>query len=419
MIKENIFYEKEDRSLSIINGDIDINNYFNNDIKSKTIEKNNLPTTWMNIDLYQLEKNYKKISKKVGYDVGIISVLKADAYGHGLLPIAKILEKLKTDKIAIGSLDEAVVLRKNKIKTPIILLYPPLYDQFSMLLDLNVEITISNYKSIALLNKIAKDKNKIAKIHIQINTGLNRYGVNINEALKLISNTSKLNFIKIESLWTHFTDAEDKKLTEIQFDNFLKILKEISLNKIKISSIHCANSSSVINFKKSYNKKIFNDILPGVKVFVRPGCLIYGTIQDKKGKLFNIPIISSLVTHITDINYINKGETVGYFKKYLAKQKLRIATIPVGWGNTGYLSEKAIVSLNNKYTNKIGLISSSNFAINITNIKKCDLGTRVFLIKNDDKKISLLRVSKDNNKFLNYFTSLLGSKIRKVYFKKL
>ena len=418
MIKENIFYEKEDGSLFNINGDININNYFNKNIKSKIIEKNNLPVTWMNIDLYQLEKNYKNILKKVGLNVGIISVLKANAYGHGLIPVAKMLEELRTDKIAIGSIDEAVILRKNEIKTSIVLLYPPFYNQFSIILDLDVEITINDYRSAVLLNKIAKDKNKIAKIHIQINTGLNRYGVNINEAFNLISNISnELNFIKIESLWTHFTDAEDKKLTTAQFDKFLNILKEISYSNIKISSIHCANSSAIVNFKKSYNKKIFNDILPGVKILVRPGCLIYGTLQDKEGRLFNKPIISSMITHITDINHVNKGETVGYFKKYVAKQKLKIATIPIGWGNTGYLSEKATVLLNKKYTNNIGLISSNNFAIDITNISECNLGTRVFLIRNNDKKISLSQVSENNNKFLNYFTSLLGSKIRKVYFR--
>ena len=372
----------------------------------------------MNIDLYQLEKNYKNILKKVGLNVGIISVLKANAYGHGLIPVAKMLEELRTDKIAIGSIDEAVILRKNEIKTSIVLLYPPFYNQFSIILDLDVEITINDYRSAVLLNKIAKDKNKIAKIHIQINTGLNRYGVNINEAFNLISNISnELNFIKIESLWTHFTDAEDKKLTTAQFDKFLNILKEISYSNIKISSIHCANSSAIVNFKKSYNKKIFNDILPGVKILVRPGCLIYGTLQDKEGRLFNKPIISSMITHITDINHVNKGETVGYFKKYVAKQKLKIATIPIGWGNTGYLSEKATVLLNKKYTNNIGLISSNNFAIDITNISECNLGTRVFLIRNNDKKISLSQVSENNNKFLNYFTSLLGSKIRKVYFR--
>ncbi|MFA5936958.1 MAG: alanine racemase [Candidatus Paceibacterota bacterium] len=418
MIKENIFYEREDGSIFNIEGDIDINNYFNKDIKSKIIEKNNLPITWMNIDLSQLEKNYKSILKKVGLDVGIISVLKANAYGHGLIPIAKMLEKLKTDKIAIGSIDEAVILRKNKIKTPIILLYPSFFNQFSMLLDLDVEITVNDYSSIILLNEIAKDKNKIAKIHIQINTGLNRYGVNINNAFKLISNIyNELSFIKIESLWTHFTDAEDEKLTTSQFNKFLNILKEISFSNIKIPSIHCANSSAIVNFKKSYNKKIFNNILPSIKVFVRPGCLIYGTLQDKEGRFFNKPIISSILTHITDINYVNKGEIVGYFKKYIAKKKLRIATIPIGWGNTGYLSKEATVLLNKKYANKIGLISSNNFAIDITNISRCNLETRVFLIKNNDKKISLCQVSETNNKFLNYFTSLLGSKIRKVYFK--
>ncbi|ETB64159.1 TPA: alanine racemase [Candidatus Nomurabacteria bacterium] len=417
MIKENIYYEKEDGGLFSIRGNTDINNYFNKNIKSKIIEKNNLPLTWMNINLYQLEENYKKISSEVGLNIGIISVLKANAYGHGLVPIAKILEKLGTDKIAVGSIDEAIILRENKIKTPIILLYPPFYDHFSKLLDLDVEITVSSYELMVLLNKIAKDKNKIAKVHIQINTGLNRYGVNVNKAFKLIHNTSKLSFIKIESLWTHFTDAEDKKFTAIQFDKFLHILKEVSYSKIKISSIHCANSSAIINFKKSYNKKIFNDILPGVKVFVRPGCLIYGTLQDKKGRFLNNPIISSVITHITDINYVSKGDAIGYFKKYVAKQKLKVATIPVGWGNTGYLSEKATVFLNKKHTHNLGLISSNNFAINITNINKCNLGTRVFLVKNNDKKISLNQVSKSNNKFLNYFTSLLGSKIRKVYFK--
>jgi len=416
--KKYLLYENERGDAVDISPNTYIDRYFKGNVTNQNKVLQPLPITWLEIDLSQLKKNYRKIVKHVGPGVGVISVIKANAYGHGLIPIAKTLEGLKTCKIGLASIEEVQLIKNNKIKTPTILLYPPLDTQLELLLDLNTEITMNNIKSMLLLNKLAKNKKKIAKIHIQINTGLNRYGVNTKESIKFIISASKLENIKIEGIWTHFTNTDNNKsLTKIQFNKFLKILKQVSVEKINIPYIHCANSAAISDFKESYDNNIFAKIIPSAKVLVRPGCLLYGTFKaNKKNDFFTHPIISSMISHVTDVTEVEKGSSIGYFEKYFSQKRLKIATVPVGWGNTGYICNNAIVLLNNRYSKSIGVVSSNNLSIDITSIKNCKIGTKIFLIKKYNKKISLESVSRKNNMFLNYFISSLGSKVKKVYF---
>ena len=162
--KKYLLYENERGDAVDISRNINIKRYFKGNIFDQKKVLKPLPTTWLEIDLGQLKKNYQKILKRVGPNVGVISVIKANAYGHGLIPIAKALEVLKTCKIGLASVEEIQLLKNNKIKTPTILLYPPLNTHLGLLLDLNTEITVNNLKSLLLLNKLAKNKNKIAQV---------------------------------------------------------------------------------------------------------------------------------------------------------------------------------------------------------------------------------------------------------------
>lgn len=412
-----IFYEDYNKNTIHIL-EKSIRDYFNYSLIDYSQLPVILPTTWLAINLNQLRKNYEGISHRIGSDVGIISILKADAYGHGLIPIAETLNKLQTSKIGLASIEEIKILRNRNIQTPILLLYPPLLNQLELLLDLDVEITMADYNSILLLNKLAKKRKKIIKIHVQIDTGLNRFGVKPDKAMMLIVNIAKLKNISLEGIWTHFLDAENDALfTKKQFEQFLKILKQLSDKGIKIPFIHTANSAAISNFPKSYDKKMYAKVMPDAKILVRPGCLLYGTYRSLANRCFSTPpIISSIVSHIIDIAEIQKGESVGYFRTFIANKRLRIATLPIGWGNYGYLSKDAFVMADGKYARGIGLISSNNMAIDITNNTSCRIGTKTYLVKSDDKKISLEEVAKKSGMFLNQFISSVGAKIPRSYF---
>ncbi len=386
----------------------------------KKIIKPSQSTTWMEINLTRLEQNYLSIAKHVGNDVGIISVLKSNAYGHGLNAVAQCLSNLGTEKIGLASTKEVSELRHLGIQTPLLLLYPAPQSDLIELIKNNTEITVDNLDDVLCINLLAVKLKKVVKIHIYINTGLNRYGIHPTKATEFIEKVSRLKNVFIEGLWTHYINSESNiQLSKQQFSVFLKIIKSVSEIGIKIPFIHIANSGAICNLPNSFSKEILTKHMPTAKILVRPGCLLYGTYSKIKNRnKINIkPILDSLQTRVVNISSIKKGDSIGYFQKFTASKKMTVATLPVGWGNTGYNPSFILTSLNNTYSKGVGLISSNNMAIDITKVRNVKINSNVFLLKKDDKKINTDKVAKQHGMFVNQFISMIGSKVEYVYFE--
>lgn len=384
----------------------------------KKILKPALSATWMEINLTQLEQNYLSVARHVGDGVGIISILKSNAYGHGIKSVAKCLSSLGTEKIGLASVGEVSELRCLGIKTPLLLLYPSRQSDFTELIQNNAEITIDNLDDALFLNSLAARFKKNIKIHVQIDTGLNRYGVNSTKAINLIKKISVLRNLSIEGLWTHYTNSESNtRLSKQQFFIFMNIVRSISEMGIQVPFIHTANSGAICNLPVSYNKEVVAQYMPNAKILVRPGCLLYGTYSERKNPLNTKPILDSLQTSVMAISTVEKGESVGYFQKFTASKKMSVATLPVGWGNTGYNPSPIVLSLHNKYIKGVGLISSNNMSVDVTNNPDVQINSNIFLLKDGDKKINVDRVAKRHGMFVNQFISMIGSKVEHVYFE--
>ena len=279
MNKRFLYWEDENKQLVDISDNHAAGQFLQHDKDSKVL--NNLPATWLEIDLSQLKSNYEFIKQKAGNEIGVIGVLKSDAYGHGIVPVAQTLQNHGIEKIGVGSIEELLVLRRNGIHLPVLMLYPILSYQLRTAIDLEAELTVVNQQSLEEIDFLAKKANKQVKIHLQIETGLNRFGIKDNGVVHLAKLAGSLGNISIEGISTHFADPESNEFTQRQFDKFLSILKTLSENNISIPTIHTSNSGAIMLFPKSYDINSYNTVMPNSKLFVRPGGLLYGTYAHK------------------------------------------------------------------------------------------------------------------------------------------
>lgn len=302
--------------------------------------------TYVEINLKNLKDNYNAIKKKTGVDV--IPVVKADAYGHGANVVAKTLEREGVKIFAVSSVYEAMCLRESGIKSDILILgYVPDY-HLSDVIENNITTAVYNLDYAFKLDKEAKRKGKRVKVHIKINSGMNRLGFKgEDEAVNAVKEIEKLDNIKIEGIFTHFatSDEENKEFSSRQKENYMQIVEEIEREGIKIPIKHIANSAAITDLDDTYLDA------------VRAGIVLYGiypseveSFQRKEYK----PVMS-LYSTISNIVHLKKGDFVSYGRRYEAEEDEDIAVICVGYAD-GYnrkLTNKGEVLINGKLRCKI------------------------------------------------------------------
>lgn len=232
------------------------------------------------INLTQLRKNMDIIRSKLKPNVKFMAMVKGDAYGHGLVPIAQELEKLKCDAIGVVRLSEAVALRQAKIKIPIMILAPLLPVQSPWIVEHDITVMVDNEKIISALDREAETKNKIVNVHIKVNTGLNIYGVEPSEVVRFIHMIHEKYFhIKIEGIYTHFKDSiYNKQFTIDQLIKFNKVLRDLEVLNLRPKVVHAAGSAGIIMYPESH----YN--------MVRCGLILYGLEHKPNKKLLPIGV---------------------------------------------------------------------------------------------------------------------------------
>ena len=231
-------------------------------VKGECILFKNYRPVWEEINLDNLVYNIRQIKLKVGDNKRLIGVVKANAYGHGALEVSQVLLENGVTRLAVSELDEAIELRENGIKVPIMIL-GIVPDTFLN----DVEPVVPSYEYASKLSKVAKNKWKSAKIHVAVDTGMGRIGFQTNQnSVEEICNISKLPNIEIQSLFSHFStsDEKDKTYSQEQFEKYKTFYNKLMNKKIKINMINIANSAAIMELPDTYCDS------------VRPGIIIYG-----------------------------------------------------------------------------------------------------------------------------------------------
>ena len=364
---------------------------------------------WIEINQKNLENNIQEIRKKLEKKTNIIAVVKANAYGHGDILITKKLNDIGIKNFAVATLEEGINLRKNNIKGDILILgYTPI-SKVKTIYDNNLTQTIVDLEYAYEINKELQKNNKKIKVHIKINTGMNRIGIKYNEKDK-IEQIFKLNNLNISGIFSHLAVADEltKENTEYTKEQILKFKKCINTLKSKgydIGKTHIQSSYGMLN----YSKNVFD--------YVRVGLFIYG-IQDKKREDFNLKPVLTLKSRIECISEIEENETVGYGRSYIAKYKEKIAAVSIGYadGLPRNLSNKNTkVIVNGEYGYIIGKICMDQLMIKIPNNIQVKAGDTVILIgKENEKEITVNDMAKLSDTISYEILSRLGARLDRI-----
>lgn len=372
-----------------------------------------LRPVWAEIDLDKLAHNMREI-RRLSKSKDIIAVVKADAYGHGAVDVAPVLLENGANMLAVAIQSEAVELRRSGIECPIMILgfTPP--DLIDNLLKHNIEQTVFSYKFASELSKMAVKENKIAKIHIALDTGMGRIGYIPNdESAKEVYNISKLPNINIVGMFCHFSSADEKDKTYTyeqvrKYDDFYEKLKA---KKVYIKMRHIANSAAIIDMPETHYEA------------VRPGIIIYGyypSDEVNKEKIDLQPVMT-LKTNVVHIKTLPPGEYVSYGRKYQTHRESVIATLPIGYadGYTRLLFEKGKVILKGEFAPVIGKICMDQCMIDVTEIDGVKVGDEVILIGEDgDKKFTADTIANLIGTISYEVVCMIGKRVPRVYIHK-
>jgi alanine racemase len=222
---------------------------------------------WVEVNLDALRHNFRAIKTLIGADVSVIAVVKANAYGHGAPRVAQVFAEEGASMLAVTRLEEALPLREHGVTAPILLLTPPLPDEEDEALAHNLTCCVASWEDAERIAKVATDRNQTARLHLKINTGMGRLGVEPEEAVEVARRIASLPNVELEAAFTHFAFAAEPEeaSTHSQFGRFQAVSQSLS-SEVGISAhkFHCANSAATLRF-------------PEMRLgCVRPGTLLYG-----------------------------------------------------------------------------------------------------------------------------------------------
>ena len=361
--------------------------------------------TWAQVSLKNLEHNFKTIKSRLLSKTKIMVTVKADAYGHGLIPVARRLVANGVNFFGVASIDEGIRLRNAGIKTPVLILGVILKKDILPLFTYNLTPTVCDFEFASALNHKAAKLNTPKSLHIKVDTGMGRIGVLYDEACSLVEKIHDLKFIKIDGIFTHFPLADtNRKFTLWQIKLFQRLVTDLNKRGIDIPLIHAANSMGLIDYRDSYF------------TMVRPGLAVYG-LYPKLGLKINLRPVLSLKTRVIFIKQVPVGYGVSYGHTYKTKRCTRIATLPIGYGD-GYprnLSNLAWVLIANKKWRISGRICMDQIMVDVGS-QKLKVGDEVVLIgKQGTQEITAEELA-DLSKTIPYeIVCGLGSRIPRIY----
>lgn len=364
------------------------------------------------IDLDAIAYNMEQMKQNIRPETKVMAVIKADGYGHGAVQIAEMMERWNYIwGFAVATLDEAVVLRTEGIQKPILVLGCVFPDQYMEMLKHEIRMNIYTEEMAESISRMAAREGKTAYMHIKLDTGMSRLGFGINEqSVETIKRISKMPNVNMEGIFTHFTkaDEKDKSFTKKQIQEFVWMTERLKEKNVRFTYEHCSNSAGIIDVPEA-NFDI-----------VRAGISTYGLYPSEEVDKTNVKLKPALAlkSHVAFVKEIERGTPVSYGGTFVAKEKMKIATIPVGYAD-GYprsLSNKGYVLIRGKKAPILGRVCMDQFMVDVTQIEGVSFGDKVTMIGKDGNEILPVEVLSELSGRFNYeFVCDLGKRIPRVY----
>lgn len=335
-----------------------------------------LNRAWAEISLDNIAHNIREIRRITGKSAEIMGVVKADAYGHGVMEVAKTLLENGASRFAVSMLDEAIQLRRAGIEVPILILGYTDPRRANEIIENDVTQSVFSHDLAQALSDEAVRQGKKVKIHIKIDTGMSRIGFLPGySAVKNVVEISRLSNIIIEGLFTHFATADEKnrEYTNTQFERFMSICCELQRIGIHIPVKHCANSAAIIEYPEMHLD------------MVRPGIILYGMYpsEDVNKAKIDLKPAMTLKANVIMVKEVEKNTSISYGRIFTTGRTSKIATIPIGYadGFNRMLSNKGKVLINGEFAPVVGRVCMDQCMVDITDIgSNVEVGDEVVLI---------------------------------------
>lgn len=364
------------------------------------------------IDLDAVCHNVSLIQEKIGSNVRMMAVIKANGYGHGAVQLARALNRRNgVYAFAVATVQEAAELRKNGIENPVLVLgysFPETYDD---IVRYDISQTVFDLESAAALSHAAARTGKNVKVHVKIDTGMGRIGAAPDrDGLRLIQDIQRLPNITVEGIFTHFAcaDEADKTSANHQKEKFFHFLNIIKEEGIQIPIRHDCNSASIMEFDDRYLD------------MVRAGIIIYGLYPSHEvdRNTMRLRPAMSLHSHISFVKTLPPGCGISYGSTYITPTEKTIATVPVGYGD-GYprqLGNRARVLVRGAYAPIVGRVCMDQFMIDVTDIPGVTQGDEVVLVGTmDGKRITVEELADSVGSFNYEFVCGINRRVPRVF----
>ncbi|MGI6085691.1 MAG: alanine racemase [Acetivibrionales bacterium] len=370
--------------------------------------------TWAEINLDNIAHNVKEIQIKAGKRTEIMAVVKADAYGHGVLETVNTLIKSGCTRLAVSMLDEAIQLRQIGVDIPILVLSHTNPSRADELIKYNITQTVYSHDMASFLSDEAVRHGTKARVHIKIDTGMNRVGFPPGySAVKAVKEIQSLPGIIVEGIFTHFATADEKDddYTARQTELFNSIISELNRIGILIPIRHVANSAAIIQYPELAME------------LVRPGIILYGIYPSKEvdRSVLDLKPAMALKTNISMIKWVEKNTSVSYGRKFVTKRKSQIATIPAGYadGYSRLLTGKSRVLVNGQFAPIVGSICMDQCMVDVTDVKgDIKIGDEVVMLgKQGDCEITAEELAGYMGTIPYEIVCIIGKRVPRVYFK--
>ncbi|MCK5260012.1 MAG: alanine racemase [Candidatus Omnitrophica bacterium] len=352
-----------------------------------------------------------RLRKKVKDLSTVLAVIKAEAYGHGAERIALLLDKEGVGFLGVSDITEGIALREAGIKKPILLFESTLVSHARRIVDHRLMPTVCTLQLAQALNRYAQKKKKRIDIHVKVDTGMGRLGIWHEEAFDFIQKVSRLTFLRIMGIFTHFPAADtDRRFTKKQIEHLYNLVTKLDRAGLIIPYIHAANSMGLAG----YQTHILN--------LSRPGLMLYG-LYPHPGLRKNICLkpVLSVRSHVIFLKEIKKGRSISYGRTFFTKKDMLVATIPIGY-NDGYFrafSNRASVLIDGVRCPVVGRVTMDQVMVDASHVKGIKLGTPVTVLGlQKGERVSADELAKHAGTINYEIVCSLGGRLPKVYKKR-
>lgn len=330
---------------------------------------NPYPRTWVEIDLGALSHNLRLVRERIGSEPRIGLVTKADAYGHGIVPVSRFAVQHGADWVCVATVQEGTALRDAGLQAPVAVVSPILAVEAEQAVFYDLRVHVENVETARALSEAAESQGGVARIHLEVDSGLARFGCRPEDVADMACAISALELVELEGIATHFSNSgHDPESTRAQFVRFQEAVRAAEARGLRFDVKHAANSAAAVRYPETRLD------------LVRVGVAAYGIDAYDLFPGESKPVLTWLA-RVTAIRRLPTGSPVSYGGTWRTSRPTTVATLGVGYGD-GYprgLSNRGVVEIRGVEAPVVGLVNMDQTMIDVTDVEGVEIGDRAVL----------------------------------------